>query len=113
MLTFFIPHCKDKTIAKAKFQPLQIKLIYRVRKLLGHDLNNLKTLGRNVKRDFENLFEDIDNEDNLFEPGTDHTDVKINGNLIRKLNYSNQYIFKYREGRRVYTTIRVSAKMMI
>ena len=27
-----------------------------------------------VQRDFENLFEDIKNEKNLFEPGTSHTD---------------------------------------
>ena len=34
----------------------------------------LKTMGRNVKKDFYNLFQDADNENRLFEPGTEHTD---------------------------------------
>ena len=34
----------------------------------------LKAMGRNVEKDFYNLFEDVDNENRLFEPGTEHTD---------------------------------------
>ena len=35
---------------------------------------NLKSMGRNIEKDFDNLFEDVDNENRLFEPGTEHTD---------------------------------------
>ena len=34
----------------------------------------LKTMGRNVEKDFYKLFHDVDNENRLFEPGTENTD---------------------------------------
>ena len=37
-------------------------------------MSSLKAMGRNVEKDFYNLFEDVDNENRLFEPGTEHTD---------------------------------------
>ena len=36
--------------------------------------NELRTLGRMIEKDFENLYQDIKEKKSLFEPGTDHTD---------------------------------------
>ena len=40
-------------------------------KQCSEDLHKLVKI---INIDFENLFDDINNKNNLFEPGTDHTD---------------------------------------
>ena len=44
----------------------------------------VKAMGRNVEQDFYRLFHDVDNENRLFEPGTENTDNCD----VSTLNYS-------------------------